>query len=118
MDASAPGVWQVGDGTHLAYAAVGLDNPLEYADLRATAGLVRPSTVETGGGVAWLAAGAPALRRVGAGDPATGRGWIGLRRRDAHLVTGVASVPLLPAWAALPLLLGLMLAAWRREAAI
>jgi hypothetical protein len=31
------------------------------------------------------------------------------------LVTGLDAIPLLPAWLALPLLLGLALAAWRRE---
>ena len=116
VPADAPGVWQVGDGTHLAYAALGLDNPLEYADLRATADRMRPLVSATGGGVAWLAGGTPELRRVAAGDPAAGGGWVGLPRRDAHLVTGVATVPLLPPWAALPLLLGLILIAWRREA--
>ncbi len=49
------------------------------------------------------------------GGAASGAGWIGLRRRDAHLVTGVSSVPLLPAWAGPLLLLGLVLLAWRRE---
>ncbi len=109
-------MWQVSDGTRLAYAALGLDNPLEYADLRATADRVGRLAVATGGGVAWLGRGVPELRRVGATDMAAGAGWIGLRHRDAHLVTGVDSVPLLPAWAALPLLLGLVVAAWRREA--
>jgi hypothetical protein len=116
LAAPAPGVWQVGDGTHLAYAAVGLDNPLEYADLRATAGRFRPLAAASGGGVAWLGSGTPELRRVAVGDPAAGGNWLGLQRREAHLVTGVATVTLLPAWLALPLLLGLMLAAWRREA--
>ncbi len=116
LDAPAPGVWQVSDGTHLAYAAVGLDNPLEYADLRATADHVRKLAVDSGGGVAWLGRGVPELRRVGDGDVAAGPGWIGLRSRGAHLVTGVATVPLLPAWLALPLMLGLVVAAWRREA--
>ena len=116
LDAAAPGVWQVSDGTRLAYAAVGLDNPLEYADLRATADRVRKLATASGGGVTWLGRGVPALRQVGASDVAAGDGWIGLRRRDAHLVTGEGSVPLLPPWAALPLLLGLVVAAWRREA--
>ncbi len=116
VDTGVPGVWQVSDGTRLAYAAVGLDNPLEFADLRATAGRVRKLAAASGGGVTWLAkAGVPELRRIGAAETASGAGWIGLRHRDAHLVTGVASVPLLPAWLALPMLLGLVLAAWLRE---
>ncbi len=44
-----------------------------------------------------------------------GGNWIGLRRNHDHLVTGLDAIPLLPAWLALPLLLGLALAAWRRE---
>jgi uncharacterized membrane protein len=114
--ASDAGVWQVSDGTHLAFAAAGLDNPLEYADLRATADHLRPLVTASGGGVAWLGHGTPALRRVGDTDNAAGSGWLGLRRRGAHLVTGVSSVHLLPAWLALPLLLGFIVAAWRREA--
>jgi hypothetical protein len=116
MPAVAPGVWRVEDGTHTAFAAAGQDNPLEFADLRATADKIGPLVRRSGGGVVWLASdGVPSLIRVGAEDRATGPGWIGLRRRGAHLVTGVETEPLLPPWAALPLLLGLALAAWRRE---
>jgi hypothetical protein len=116
LDAPAPGVWQVSDGTHLAIAAVGLDNPLEYSDLRATAEKLRPLATSSGGGIAFLGAGVPVLKRVDADETSSGPGWIGLARRGAHLVTGVETVPLLPSYAALPLLLGLVVAAWRREA--
>jgi hypothetical protein len=116
LQAPAPGVWQVSDGTHLAFAAVGLDNPLEYADLRATADRMRKLVTRSGGGITWLANGTPELRRVGDGETASGPGWVGLVRRGAHLVTGVETVPLLPPYAALPILLGLVVGAWRREA--
>jgi hypothetical protein len=116
LAAPAAGVWQVSDGTHLAFAAVGLDNPLEYADLRASADRMKKLVSESGGGIAWLGAGTPALRRVDEGETASGPGWIGLVRRGAHLVTGVSTVPLLPPFIALPLLLGLVVGAWRREA--
>jgi hypothetical protein len=116
LPAPAPGVWQVSDGTHLAFAAVGLDNPMEYADLRATADRMRKLVQASGGGVTWLANGTPELRRVGDGETAYGPGWVGLVRRGAHLVTGVETVPLLPPYAALPILLGLVVGAWRREA--
>jgi hypothetical protein len=116
MAAPAPGVWQISDGTHLALAAVGLDNPLEYADLRATADRMRAVVNASGGGVAWLGNGMPDLRRVTEGQTSSGPGWVGLVRRGAHLVTGVQTVPLLPPFVALPILIGLVLAAWRREA--
>jgi hypothetical protein len=116
LPAPDAGVWQVGDGTHLAYAAADLGNPLEYADLRATAGPFRKLVSASGGGIDWLGRGTPELRRTADADVAAGSGWIGLRRRGAHLVTGVETVPLLPPWLALPLLLGFIVAAWRREA--
>ncbi|RKJ98011.1 hypothetical protein, partial [Teichococcus wenyumeiae] len=60
----------------------------------------------------------PELRRVAAGrDMAggTGSGWLGLRRNQDHVVTGVSALPLLPPWLALPLVLGVAVVAWRRE---
>jgi hypothetical protein len=116
MPATEPGVWRVSDGTHTAFAASGQDNKPEFADLRATAEHLSKLVQSSDGGVAWLAAaGTPMLRRVADAGQAAGTGWIGLRRRGAHLVTGVAETPLLPPWAALPLLLALVVAAWRRE---
>ncbi len=116
LPAPDPGVWQVTDGTRTAFAAAGTANPLEVADLRATADYLGPIAAAAAGGVHWLdPAGAPELRPVEPGRAAAGNGWIGMRRNHDHTVTGVDAIPLLPAWAALPLLLGLALAAWRRE---
>ncbi|MBW4092334.1 MAG: hypothetical protein HIU82_14675 [Proteobacteria bacterium] len=129
LAAPRPGVWRVTDGTRTAVAAVTAADPAEYADLRATADKLGPLAAASGGGVHWLGSAAaplvPTLRRVGHGevaegdgarrDSASGPGWVGLERRGAHVVTGVALVPLLPPWAALPLILGLLLLGWRRE---
>jgi hypothetical protein len=118
LPATAPGVWQVTDGGRSAFAAANFANPLEFADLRATATLLGPLAHQTGGSVHWLdPLGAPALRRTEPGREASGAGWIGLMRRHDHLVTGIAATPLLPPWLALPLILGLALLAWRREGA-
>jgi hypothetical protein len=114
--AAAPGVWRASDGTLTAYAAAGAANPLELADLRATATLLGPLARASGGGVHWLDPnGAPDLLRTEPGHDASGGSWIGLQRRHDHLVTGIAATPLLPPWSALPLLLGLAVVAWRRE---
>jgi hypothetical protein len=118
LPASAPGVWQVSDGARTAYAAAGAANPLELADLRATAGRLTPLVRASGGSVHWLdPAGAPLLRRTDPGRDAAGGSWIGLQRRHDHLVTGIAATPLLPPWLALPLILALVVLAWRREGA-
>ena len=121
LPATTPGVWQVSDGARSAYAAAGAANPPELADLRATASLVGKLARASGGGVHWLGtAGAPELpelRRTEADHAASGSAWVGLSRRHDHLVTGVAGLALLPAWISLPLMLGLLLLAWRREGA-
>ncbi len=115
MPAEAVGVWQVSDGTRTAFAAAQTANPREVSDLRATATVVAPLTRSTGGSVRFIGNGIPDLRRVELGREGSGAGWIGLPRRHDHVVTGLDAIPLLPPWAALPVLLGLVLAAWRRE---
>lgn len=122
LPAATPGVWQVSNGGLTAYAAAGAANPLELADLRATATLVGKLTRELGGGVHWLDTGkagaapdVPELRRTEPDSAASGGSWIGLERRHDHIVTGITALALLPAWFALPLMLGLLILAWRRE---
>ena len=124
LPAMTPGVWQATDGVRTAYAAAGAANPPELADLRATATKVGPVARASGGGVHWLDTGKPGaapdvpeLRRTEPARSASGSAWVGLERRHDHLVTGIAALTLLPSWAALPLLLGLLVLAWRREGA-
>ncbi len=114
--APVPGVWQVTQGIRSAYAAAGAANPPELADLRATATVAGPLARASGGGVHWLAgAGPPELRRTEDDRSASGSAWIGLQRRHDHVVTGVAALELLPAWLSLPIMVGLLVLAWRRE---
>jgi hypothetical protein len=119
LPATSPGVWQANDGSHTAFAAAGAANPPEIADLRATAGVVGKLARESGGGVHWLGTSAemdiPAVRRTEPDRPASGGSWIGLHRRHDNIVTGVASFTVLPAWISLPLILALLVLAWRRE---
>ena len=121
LPATTPGVWQASDGTFTAYAAAGAANPPEIADLRATAGVVGKLANDSGGGVHWLGTQAamdvPALRRTEPDRPASGGSWIGFERRHDNIVTGIASLALLPAWLSLPLILAFLVLAWRREGA-
>lgn len=116
--AAAPGLWQVSDGRRQAFAAAMPANPPEFADLRADPARVQSLVAATGGAARWLGDGAsvPEIRSVSAGRDAQGSGWIGLRRREDHTVTGIAALPLLPPWLMLPLLLGVAIIAWRSEA--
>jgi hypothetical protein len=114
--APVPGVWQVTQGQRSAFAAAGAANPPELADLRATASVAGPLARASGGGVHWLAgAEVPELRRTEDDRAAAGSAWIGLQRRHDHVVTGVAALELLPGWLSLPVIVGLLVLAWRRE---
>jgi hypothetical protein len=114
--AAVPGVWQVTQGARSAYAAAGAANPPELSDLRATATVAGPLARASGGGVHWLAGSeVPELRRTEDDRSASGSAWIGLQRRHDHVVTGVAALDLLPGWLSLPLMVGLLVLAWRRE---
>jgi hypothetical protein len=115
LPATEPGAWRVSDGARFAFGAVGAANPLEFADLRASAERAGAAASRSGGATMWLADGVPELRRVLAERATRGQGWIGLRRNRDHVVTGVADLPLLPPWAALLLILGGAVWAWRRE---
>lgn len=114
--AAAPGLWTISDGTRTAYAASDLADPPEWTDLRATATKAADVIADTQGSAHFLGAGGtPGLRLVDGADTPGGTDWIGLRRNHAHVTTGIALTPLLPGWAALPLLLLVLLLAWRRE---
>ena len=111
-----PGIWRVSDGRRTAIGAVGDVNPLEYANLRASAETLEPLARATGGSVTWLADGAvSSVRMVRPGRDAAGRGWIGLRANNDYVVAGVEQAPLMPTWLALVLALGGIILAWRAE---
>jgi hypothetical protein len=127
LEKAAPGVWRaaarvnelglyrVSDGTLSAVTAAGPLNPKEVADMRATEEILKPDAEKYGGGVHWLADGVPDIRRVVPGQTASGSNWIGLRRNGAYRVTSLSQQPLLPGWAALLLIVGSLLFAWRLE---
>ncbi len=109
------GVYRISDARRTTLAAVGDLNPLEFADMRATADRLAPAATATGGGVLWAADGLPSLRRVRPGRVAAGEGWLGLVANRVHRVVSLREAPLLPAVALLVLALGALMLAWRRE---
>ncbi|MEQ8394588.1 hypothetical protein [Thalassobaculum sp.] len=111
-----PGLYRLIDGVRTAMVAVGALNPIELSDVATTDRRLAPIVEATGGGLQWLVDdGVPALRRVSKDRAASGRGWFGLRTNGDYVVTGVLTVPALPAALALFLLIGSLMIAWRRE---
>ncbi|MEE8333083.1 MAG: hypothetical protein V3R85_04475 [Alphaproteobacteria bacterium] len=109
------GIWRIKDERHLALAAVGDLNPLEFADLRTSAAPLTPLVRQTGGGVAWMRDTAPDLRRTRKGRLAAGSGWFGVVNNQNYTVRSVREVALLPGFLVLLLGLGALMAAWRAE---
>jgi hypothetical protein len=110
------GLYRVTDGSHTALAAAGPLNPVEFADVRTTPEKLAPAVAATGGGVFWVGSGKiPDIRRVSPDRAAAGRDWMGFRANGDYTVTGLSETPLLPALAALLLIIGGLVTAWRRE---
>jgi hypothetical protein len=110
-----PGLYRLQHGGRKAIAAVGDINPLEYADMRASAKPLAAMLKRSGGGSFWLSKGMPDIRRVKPERTSRGRGWLGLRSSGEYTVSGVDQTPVLPALAVLLLFLGLTMLAWQRE---
>ncbi|MBT4700381.1 MAG: hypothetical protein HOB79_04845, partial [Rhodospirillaceae bacterium] len=55
------------------------------------------------------------VRRTKTDKDTSGKGWIGLRRNGAFVVSGVSQIPLMTGFVILVLLLGGLTAAWWRE---
>jgi hypothetical protein len=109
------GLYRLTDGKLNAVTAAGPLNPKEVADMRATDAILKPVAQASGGSVHWLQDGLPTIRRTDPDGAQSGDDWIGLKRNGAYRVTSVDQQALLPPWAALILLLGILLLAWRVE---
>ncbi|HYZ40767.1 MAG TPA: hypothetical protein VE687_09085, partial [Stellaceae bacterium] len=113
---SEMGLYHVTDGTRTALAAAGPLNPVEFADVRTTPDKLVPVVKATGGGIFWVGSGnIPEIRRVSPDRAAAGRNWMGFRANGDYTVAGFSEMPLLPGIAALFLIVGGLVAAWRRE---
>ena len=112
-----PGLYTIRRGDKTALSAVGALNPKEFADLRSTEGVLRPVTEASGGSLTWIAGDGPVdIRQIRPDRRAAGSDWIGLRRNDGYIVTGVDRVSLMPPLLALLLVAGLVALAWKQEA--
>ena len=115
IQASEPGLYRVDDGEKTALAAAWVLNPKEMADLRATEDGMAPIAKATGGGIVWLSDGVPEFRRTRLGRDTAGQGWMGFKRNEAYVVTGVNEVSMLPGFLVFLLAVVALCTAWWRE---
>jgi len=117
--APEPGLYRLADGDLRRVLALGPAAPREFEQTVADAAPLAPLLAATGGGVAALSDEVPDLRTVAPGRIAHGRAglgdWIAITPREAASVTGLERRPLLPGWAWLLLVGGLILTGWLRE---
>ena len=117
--APEPGLYRLQDGDLRRVLALGPAAPREFEQTVASAALLDPLVQATGGGVVALSDGIPDLRTVAPDRNAHGAAalgdWIAITPRDAASVTGLERRPLLPGWAWLLLVSGLILTGWLRE---
>ncbi len=109
------GLYRLAEGDHEVVVALGPAAPREFEETIASSDRLTPIVDATSGGIFRLEDGVPDIRRVAEGRVASGRGWIGLTERQAHLTTNVAVTPFIAAWLFLILATGFIVAAWLRE---
>ncbi|MEH6524521.1 MAG: hypothetical protein V7723_00500 [Sneathiella sp.] len=96
--------------------AVGVLNPKELHDLRATTDKVLPVAKTTGGGVRWLnEQGLPDFRRTKPNNSQASTYWMGLRANEKFEVTGYKRQALLPPLLGLILAMAFLCLGWWRE---
>lgn len=117
--APGPGLYRLAEGDLERVLALGPAAPREFESTVASDTVLGPLSAETRGAVLRLSDGIPDLRAVHEGRQAHGQGvagpWIGITPREAATVTGLSRRPLLPGWAWLVLIAGLILAGWLAE---
>ena len=109
------GLYRIVQGEEDAVIALGPAAPREFEETIASGDKLSPVIDPTEGGILRLEEGAPGIRLVREGRPASGRGWIGITPREAYLTADVTITPLLPAWAFLMIAALLAFGAWLLE---
>lgn len=112
------GAYRLNHGDLSTIAAVGMLNPIEYAELLPTVDVLSPLSEATGGVTRMIGLSVddlPAIRRIKAGD-LVGGDWIGIRDNDAYTVTRSKRRPLAPPIAFFLAFFAALAWGWWREA--
>ena len=115
FDAPTVGLYRMEQGDLSRVVAIGPSSPREFIETIASGEPLAATVAATNGGVMRLSDGAPDVRLVRDGRPASGRGWIGITPRGAYVTQDVRVAALLPGWAWLLLVAVFAIAAWLIE---
>ncbi|MEZ5733959.1 MAG: hypothetical protein R3D97_16705, partial [Paracoccaceae bacterium] len=109
------GLYRLSDGEMNRVVALGPAAPREFEETIASDVKLAAAVAPTNGGFLRLADGAPDIRRVREGRPASGRGWVGIMPRGAYQTANIRILPALPAWTFLLVAALLSVGAWMLE---
>ncbi|TGD43430.1 hypothetical protein EEB11_08395 [Pseudotabrizicola sediminis] len=115
FEAPSVGLYRMEQGGLSRVVAIGPSSPREFVETIASGAPLADAVAATNGGVLRLSDGAPDVRTVRDGRPASGRGWIGITPRGAYVTQDVRVAALLPGWAWLMLVAGFAITAWLIE---
>lgn len=115
FEAPSVGLYRMEQGDLSRVVAIGPSSPREFVETIASGAPLADAVAATNGGVLRLSDGAPDVRTVRDGRPASGRGWIGITPRGAYVTQDVRVAALLPGWAWLMLVAGFAITAWLIE---
>lgn len=115
MPATDAGMYKLGNGSLSAVAAIGLADPLETRDLRATSEVLKPVVAASGGVINWMEDGSVRVVKVRPGSAAGGNGWVGLRDNQQFRTIAVRETSLFTTLLSLAALLMAVVGLWLRE---
>ena len=119
VEATELGLWRATDGKLTTLVNVGPANPKEFSEVTSTTAVMAPLANATGGDARRIADGSgltmPRILGVRSSDTLKGDDWIGLRVRDASVVSGIGVLPMFAGLLGLLLLVGSLALTWARE---
>lgn len=95
------------------FALIGDINPPELQNVVTTDQTMKPLVQNSGGGILWLSdVLEPKIRMVNPASHMAGNNWIGLRRNNDYVVTGVKTIAFIPTWLSLLFGIFILIACW------
>ncbi|WP_424940673.1 DUF7408 domain-containing protein [Aliiroseovarius sp. S253] len=111
----ATGLFHVEQGDLSTVVVRGAATSVEFSNPLARRDLIQPVLATSRGAAMRIGDGLPSLRAVRAGQPASGRGWLGYTPREAYVTTAIRLRPLAPPALFLVLAALALVAAWLIE---
>ncbi|WP_298559085.1 hypothetical protein [uncultured Aliiroseovarius sp.] len=111
----ATGLFHVEQGELSTVVVRGAATSVEFSNPLARGDLLKPMLAASRGAALRIEDGLPSLRAVRAGQPASGRRWLGYTPREAYVTTAIRLRPLAPPWAMLIVAAFALVFAWLWE---